>query len=435
MLVFNLRGLGMKSFLKAAIILNVWIAVAPAVTYRYTDLEADIRRNRKMIFYFVSGGMPLSIPGLKNIQSVAREMGYSLRVLQDPLFPFSSHNPIPKVELSPKFLNAGVFLHFPSVILYEEGKLCGPLVPGFKKREEYRALITLLHQTCGKKSPFPPADFEHSLARTGVVSETKLPRKIKYYTRPVDLEWVAYHDESHNFLFNRTQRREITIPGVLDALPTPDGKFITVPAPLRFFSASELIAGPDDGLATPAILTDESMMDQYESSGQFNRDGENYYRVITTRAQGVQFRDYQSINGTLVPEGTAGPLCSSRRLSTPMIGKNGQRIGAFDFETKTTVIFDVGMLGDKCDVVRDLGIRTGKVSLDSSGNNVIYSAVINDVTGIYVENLSSGERLKLAEAPQAGNVVFPDFLENGNFIFLQVTAQDHALIEMSLAKN
>lgn len=87
--------------------------------YNARDFQHDVKTHSKIIFYFVSDGMPLSIPGLKNTLEVAKIMGYEVQPLNDPMTPVKNWGaqPIPIAVPATYTSAAGVPLHFPIILI------------------------------------------------------------------------------------------------------------------------------------------------------------------------------------------------------------------------------------------------------------------------------------------------------------------------------
>jgi len=177
--------------------------------YTDRDFQHDIKTHPKIIFYFVSQGMPLSIPGLKNTLEVAKNMGYEVQALNDPVEPVKSLSgqTIPIVVPAAYTLEASVPLHFPIILIYKNGHPCGPAIPGYKSLHGYQQIISLYDQQCEKfqKISQPASQLvARHFYRARLVKETTIPREnIAYYFKPIDNDWVTYHASNKVYFFNR----------------------------------------------------------------------------------------------------------------------------------------------------------------------------------------------------------------------------------------
>jgi hypothetical protein len=256
--------------------------------YTARDFQRDATTHSKIIFYFVSEGMPLSIPGLKNTLEVAKIMGYAVQPLNDPMEPVKSWGgPSIPVAISASYTaEAGVPLHFPIILIYKNGHPCGPAIPGYKSLKGYQQIISLYDQQCGSlwktgKTPSPLTVNYFHIANT--IMETPIPREnIAYYFKPINNDWVTYHASNQVYFFNRKTGVEFMAPGPFDGVPTPDAQFLTIPAPLKFFSLAKIWADPNNATNLLPDFSDQYMQDEYQSIGIVNDfSSTRTYRVAT----------------------------------------------------------------------------------------------------------------------------------------------------------
>lgn len=171
----------------------------------------------------------------------------------------------------------------------------------------------------------------------------------------------------------------VGVPGWCDPVPTPDGRFMSTPSTMSFYSGAEMRARlerGEDASDMPAVLEDNDLSGVYQSVGVTQRnDEQRTYRVITDTA-GLSFRDYSSSGPeNLVPTGPVQGMCSRLQRSQrqlPMISKDGRYLAAYDTETRTTKIYDVGADGLNCEMLVDLGIAAGKVDFEPTNDRITF---------------------------------------------------------------
>lgn len=407
---------------------NTWSA-----NFSEIDFHKFVRKNSRVIFYFVSDGMPLSKDGLPLIQKVALKKNYKLQVLNDSVLPIlapNGQNLFPKIDKSNFYLNLGAYHHFPSTLVYINGKQCGALVPGYKDLQAFEDIVTNFENNCAQSNDSFSSNHvsETSILGNGsLVQETLLPRPIKYYYRPIDDEWVTYHDGRMTGLFSRITQQEIVFQGRFDSIPSPDAKYMTLPGPLRFFNMAEIFANPEEAPLQEPILTDNTMMDSYQSLGIVEP---GHYRAITAWSRSVAFRDFfesTNHNGdpTLSPGEERRDICQQQNIATPIISKTGKYIGGFfhgDRGTNTTHVINIGSLGVDCGTVLNFGMRTSKVDFSYDDRYVTYMAYDNQSQnlGPFVQELSTGKIWRVTQLSLDDAFTFPSFLPNGNVIVLKV---------------
>lgn len=415
--------------------------------YTSRDFQHDVATHSKIIFYFVSAGMPLSISGLKNTLAVAKTMGYEVQALNDPVEPVTNFNgqPIPVAVPASYTSAAGVPLHFPIILIYKNGQICGPAIPGYKSLTGYQQIISFYDHQCGKRWQIrktPSHLTVNSFHSASIIMETPIPREnIAYYFKPIDNDWITYHTLKQIYFFNRKTGSEFMAPGQFDGFATPDAGFLTIPGPLRFFSLAKIWADPNNAVNLQPDFSDINMKDEYQSIGMIS-DSENTrtYRVVTAWIAAVAFRNY-SLNkttGEITPENQAKNICKSSPLSLPMLSKNGLLLGAHSNADALTKIISIGVTGSECTHVQDLGFKTGKVSFSHDGNQIGFVTKEDDAISAYVYHLQTKSLTLLMTVSEAKNeyLVFPDFLPNGNVLVMKVQRSNGAahstLFEMQL---
>lgn len=183
--------------------------------------------------------------------------------------------------------------------------------------------------------------------------------------------------------------REITIPGSIDPVYSPDGLFMTTPmSGLAFIPLQDLEAAftEEDRSANDisALYNDSEMSGAYQSigmplgyDGQPQEDGslkKTYRGIIEQNNSGPSTLSVRDYTFSIDAEGNISedvettellPLCPDRKLKTPKISKTGRLLAAYDFEAEVTKIFKI-VDGHKCEEVPGLNfsLHTGKVDFN-----------------------------------------------------------------------
>jgi hypothetical protein len=264
------------------------------------------------------------------------------------------------------------------------------------------------------------------LHTASTIRETPIPREnIAYYFKIIDNDWISYHSSNQVYFFNRTTGNEFMAPGQFDAVPTPDTQFLTIPAPLRFFSLAKIWADPNNALNLPPDFSDPTMKDEYQSIGIVNDSpSTRTYRVATAWMAGVAFRDYSQAKATgeITPQGPPKTVCKGFPLSLPMISKNALMLAGHSNAEAFTKIVAIGSAGSECTLVQDLGFKTGKVAFSPDGSQLSFVMKDGDAIKAYVYHLKTKSLtlLMTVSAAKNENLVFPDFLPNGNVLIMKI---------------
>ncbi len=439
-----------KKIMKLGIVAILFLTHRATADTFYTsdDFQHDVRENAKIIFYFVSEGMPLSLPGLKNTLDVAKIMGYKVQTLNDPVEPLRSWGgqAIPVAVPASYTAAAGVPLHFPIILIYKNGHPCGPAIPGYKSLRGYQQIIFRYDQQCGSRWKTKQAHAHLSVNHfqtASTILETPIPRgNIGYYFKAINDDWVTYYAAKQVYFFNRKTGAEFMAPGQFDSVPTPDAQFLTIPAPLRFFSLAKILADFNNAINLQPDFSDQSIKDEYQSIGIVSDDqSTRIYRVATAWVRSAAFRDY-SLNkarGDLTPGEQAKTVCKGFPISLPMLSKDGLMLGGHCNADAFTKIVSIGATGSECILVQDLGFKTGKVSFSHDGNQVGFVMKEGDAIKAYVYNLKTKSLTLLMHVSETKKeyLVFPDFLPNGNVLVMRVLRSTNGvaystLVEMQL---
>lgn len=234
-------------------------------------------------------------------------------------------------------------------------------------------------------------------------------------------------------------------PGQFDSVPTPDAQFLTIPAPLRFFSIAKIWTDPNNAANLPLDFSDQNMKDEYQSTGIANdSQSTRTYRVLTAWISMVAFRDYSfdKTTGNIDPENQPKAVCKALAISLPMLSKNGLMLAGLANPDGSTKIISIGAKGSECALVQNLGIKTGKVGFSPDGNKISFVTKDGDAIKAYVYNLKTKSLTLLMSVSETKNeyVMFPDFLPNGNVLLMKVQRNPNegthsTLFEMQLNEN
>jgi hypothetical protein len=191
---------------------------------------------------------------------------------------------------------------------------------------------------------------------------------------------------SQNWLKDLTEQTSVAIPGSIDPVPTPDGKWLTVPG-MSFYNMKDILAkkaAGEDASNVPAVVDDGGLSGVYQSIGQMPaRNGNDVYRVITD-TNGVTFQDYEANQGnggdvpaSVKPVHAAGgqrmcPDMDSSEMQMPMLSKDGRYLSLYSAQDRATKIFEIEEGTWKCREVLNLGFPTGKVDFNFDNSKLTF---------------------------------------------------------------
>ena len=296
-----------------------------------------------------------------------------------------------------------------------------------------------------------------------------------------DGRYLGYIDLEGNKLLNLEDGTVTELPGSVDPVFSPDGKYLVVPMfPYEF----------DGNLSfdEKRQLTEEQKFDRYqlsfyklddlsrvESEVAPYRDGstpgtyqsigmtkDDHYKIITDH-QGVTIRNYKVENNTITPTTKLRKICENIKdfpTDLPMLSKDGKFISVFDEKgSGTTKIFQLNQ-DDSCQLSLDLGVPTGKVAFNYETNQIAFhmdhfkeqkgaypeftgSDTFRDIYTLKLEaklnskghtSLIVQESAKLSSTLKAGDAsYYPEFDRAGNIYYLQ--DQDDQFQFIKINKN
>ncbi|MEP6780919.1 MAG: hypothetical protein ABJC26_13575 [Gemmatimonadaceae bacterium] len=425
---------------------------ADAMKNAFTDAALDslIHRNDRGMVYVWSPGMPLSVKGLTEAKATAAKLGIAFTAIVAEAAANDIAATIAKVDTrdmqSLELVYRNATIHYPSVLFYANHKIVDGVIPGYRNRDTYTTFakewFDPSHDTPiaePQNSPVTPAFWVDHKAIVTNISAIPTVRRIGFFFKPIaGTNLISYTSIQQDaaYFFDIKTGMEQRIPGHVDPVPTPDGRFITLPG-LKFHRVADLVAGNG-----AALFTDADLPDEYQTTSLIGETKMTlHYRVITGWRDGARFRDYdvtldkagkpesiKALNKPFVP-------CGNRHLTLPIIAKSGYEFGAFDPAAKSDFVLE---LNDKLECVDKLsmGFATGKIAFSYDGVSIAFAtARINtDAQGplmlpsesfykdALVLNRKTGRIVSLSANKPLRGMTFPEFQKNGTIMLLDQIA-------------
>lgn len=207
-------------------------------------------------------------------------------------------------------------------------------------------------------------------------SSVKLPYDPNYFISadPSGKYTAVISSGDGNQLVNMESGDSHSVPGSVDPVFTPDGRFLTLPGG-KFYDMRDIGPKVDRGRDADDVnsVIDAREGGVYQSVGILpgSNERKKTYRYMDDSA-GASFFDVE------VEFNSAGKVTGQRRLNesvsmcpeasnrdTPMLSKDGKYLSILNFETYTTQIWRVESDGS-CKMMVDTGVPTGKVDFDFS---------------------------------------------------------------------
>lgn len=417
-------------------------AIARALTDdRLRDL---VRRTGDGMIYVWSPGMPLSILGIAEAKAAADSLGVAFTaVVADAhdadLRSLGVDSAYQQTLNSLELVYRDATIHYPSVIFYRAGALLGSAIPGYKQRGTYAALAReafdgggLAHTTATVSQTAPGFWVDHK-AQLTLKRSVETVRPVGFFFKPIaKTDLVSYTSQNAAYLFDLGARREQRIPGTVDPVPTPDGKFLTRPG-LMFYPMATLAAGD-----TIPFFIDRELPDEYQTVSILKQSRDALrYRVVTGWRMSLRLRDYDvsfapdGKPALVQPLGTPSVPCPGRSFSLPISSKGSREVGVYDTQSKTNRIIEVTDDG-RCIDVLDLGFASGKLSFNYDGSTIAFATSRIDVDAegfmlqpeeaFYKDALvlyrKTGRIVSLSRNRGLRGMTFPEFLPDGRSIIL-----------------
>ena len=412
----------------------------------FTDdkLRTLIARTRDGVIYVWSPGMPLSVSGLVEAKAAADSLGIAFTAVVADAHPLEldRSNVDTAYQHSLNSLDLvyrDATIHYPSIIFYRHGALLGSAIPGYKPRETYVALareafeLASSTREVARSLPAPTSFWVDHKAQLTQIRSVETVRPVGFFFKPIaTTDLVAYTSQNAAYLFDLGTRREQRIPGTVDPVPTPDGKFLTRPG-LMFYPVPTLAAGD-----TIPVFIDRELPDEYQTISilKQSRDAVRY-RVVTGWRMGVRLRDYDVTFATrdkpvhIEPLGTPMVPCEGRGFSLPISAKGSREVGVFDKDSRTNRVIEIGDDG-RCTDVLDLGFASGKLSFNYDASAIAFATSRIDVDAegfmlqpeetFYKDALilyrKTGRIVSLSRNRGLRGMTFPEFLPDGRSIIL-----------------
>lgn len=436
-----------------------------ALASAFTDdsLRALLRRSPRGMVYVWSPRMPLSVAGIAEARAASRTLGIDFTAVVAE----SNDGELASVRVnaadarameSVELVYRNATIHYPAVVLYHDGAIVDGVLPGVRHADGYARLVrdafardaaahaTRAHRALARDDDAhdaprnsPPSFWLDTKAVVTTVSVTPTPRRIGFFFKPVTgTNLISYTAGEATYLFDLATRKEQRIPGHVDPVPTPDGRFITLPG-LAFHPLSSLLTGDN-----APLFVDEELPDEYQTASIFKQSRTGVrYRVITGWQRGPRFRDYDVTFGNgkvgapgatdvVTPLGTPFAPCDGRTLSLPINAKNGQEFGAYDGVTTTNVVVRVTD-AHTCTTVLDLGFATGKLTFSYDGARIAFATSRINVDGdgpllrpsetfwkdALVLHRRTGRLVSLSHNQPIFGMTFPEFRSDGAVMLLE----------------
>ncbi len=441
----------------------------------FTDASLDslMHANARGMVYIWSPRMPLSLKGLSEARAAALAMRIPFTAVvaeanDEELREISASGAITRADKqrmqSLELVYRNGTIHYPSALFYRDGRIIDGVYPGYKNRDTYAMYGAL------KFAEPPDARFsegvlrsgDHSLAvnntpafwvdhnaRITNISAVNTPRRIGFFFKPITgTSLVSYNANSIDYFFDIKTSKEIVVPGHIDPVPTPDGRFLTLPG-LHFHPVADLIGGNQD-----AIFTDPVLPDEYQTASVLSETKSAVrYRVVTGWNAGARFRDYDvALNTKGVPTAISAvgePFvpCKDRLLTLPINAKSGREFGAFDAGAKTNVVLEVAD-ATHCALKLDLGFASGKLSFSYDGAYVAFatSRINTDADGDLIRPSDSFYKDALVLERKTGRIVnltqnapirgmtFPEFQKDGSVMLLDQFGPGRAVEQLRVVR-
>lgn len=272
-----------------------------------------------------------------------------------------------------------------------------------------------------------------NLGHYGLIKETPLTVHPSYFFKPAPDGREVFYIKNGNHRLNLETGEAVHVPGPYDAVPTPDGKYVTTPAKFNIYRYSK------NEKTYQSILFDPDMPGAYQSVGMISSSEEkSSYRVIIASGKSLSMREYEvthstpSSNATSRALGPVKKICQDQNLSLPMLSKDGTMLSGVDNDKSPLVtrIYRVNPADGSCKEVSNLGIATGKLEFSYDNDWVAFHVFSNEyyanqfetpnesfVGNIYVYQMSTGQMVRITNNTDR-NSVYPGWRRDGSLVYL-----------------
>lgn len=247
-----------------------------------------------------------------------------------------------------------------------------------------------------------------------------------------------------NHILDTKDGEEFKIPGNYDPVFFPLSKLMIFrnsterEAQYKIYKISELLKG----IETP-ISSVENLTGYYQSTGLLkSAKNAHYYRAIAenhNQSHLIVDFSYDLIADKITYQNSDSfnLLCPKVKIKLPMLSKDGSMLGGIDLKTQTSAVWKIND-DYSCNKVLDLGIRTGKLNFNYTGDKLTYhlyrkvsaGRVWDDqsqdyvgipdntfTSDIFVYDLKTNSVAKLT-SNYADNSMYPDFTRDGRIVFI-----------------
>jgi hypothetical protein len=399
----------------------------PIRDFTDTDLTRVIAQESRVLFYSFSAGMPLSLEGLSEVRSAAADLRATVVLLADPSASEAEiRNLVRPVEIlanvrfqkSRRLRDAGIQLHYPSVIVAQNGRVVGKPIAGFKSRTGYVALVSDLLKLPWKE--------------TFQVSNSVDYKSFgaSYFFKPLygtDFLLNGWNRE----LFDLKTKETFDAGQRGDPGTSVDGEFITVldPGGLTWFAVSSVLARTSKPLyRDPGLRT-------YQSMGLL--PASSTHRVLgavssSSRPTGLIFRDYESrrepVSGqTIVPVTEWTLVCDGTSISIPMMSKTGLYVSGMHQETLR--VFQIGKDGKQCAQTFDSGAVTGKADFSADDRFLVFVSRSEGADAVFLADLKTRQVKPIYSASSGSQLVFPNFMTEDRIVVYDATVSKFLILD------
>ncbi len=271
-----------------------------------------------------------------------------------------------------------------------------------------------------------------------------------------DGTYLSFIEHDHNTLLDLNSGKEFPMPGKVDPVWSPDGKFLTHPNDddyekgLKFYHGDDVMNAVKAGTHGRLIPFDSGIKGVYQSIGKVDKT----YKIITD-SEGLSLGNYDyTKNGPRLIGNIGKPCANVKDFKTdiPMISKDGKYLSTYDDSSQSTKIYKLN--GLECELALDLGFPTGKISFNYDSSQIAFhidqfstfddgyfSGVSQDkIKNVVVLNLDQPPTGKLVPSSWAlasqntrpgDGGYYPDFDKNGVIYFMEDIDNHFQIVQVS----
>lgn len=429
-----------------------------------TTLDSLLQVNTRGMVYVWSPRMPLSVNGLAEARAAAGRLGIAFTAVlaeddrDAATTPGATQDDQRRLE-SLELVYRNSTIHYPTALFYADGHIIDGVYPGYKNRDTY--VQYALRQFAGARDADGTRDTNESRdllandarsvrldvdgptfwvdhkAVVTTVSRVNTVRRIGFFFKPITgTNLISYTAGNVAYFFDIVTGKEQRVPGYVDPVPTPDGRFLTLPG-LHYFQVAELLRGNQK-----PMYSDPELPDEYQTATILSSSRSRIrYRVVTGWNAGARFREYDvTLDAKGVPSSisaASAPFvpCKNRLLTLPIHAKSGAEFGAYDAGMHTNIVLEV-VDESHCALKLDLGFASGKISFSYDGASIAFatSRINTDVEGPLMRPSDSffkdalvlvrktGRLVRLSDNVNVSGMTYPEFQKDGTVMLLDQVA-------------